>query len=651
MKNKAKAVLNKARHAIAEVSHLPKRVKNKIEDSRFDYEVNREIGKTITLDVSDVFFIQFTGKELWRYDMVVRYLAIENYYGQNALGFDLYRKMQNARVEEGYSEQAEIRFKQLIASYENEGYDKESKIVVDKNLKLIDGSHRMALAIYHNQPTISALVINGERFVDYSIDWFMKVGFTDEEMDIILAKAIGLKAKMNKPLSCVIWNPAIDVADSIVKDLGYYGNVLSCKTYHFRPYEYKNIVRAIYAIDDIEKWKIEKKLEYMGENADTVDVVELSFDDPQYRIKGATGLPLSINGERTKQALRTRFQPYIKNYFFDIIMHIADNHMQSEYMWRVFDPGIDCRKAISILNKYQYVLTKVDVPYYPEDFPDHIPVGRDMDVICSKDDFPIIRSELLQLSIGYPDYEIVVRDFPDRLLLRFELSGKLIFLIDCCCAIKEVPDEFITLGLKLRKKTSKGYYILQPAFEALICKMAYEDNNKKEYHMEYYNVDKVFETFEEALDSHAGGIDRFLPEFDEYLRKTGIPLDSVCIVGSAVLDLIGIRENHDIDFIVSTKFDKDQKHYATKVTDSGNIEKVSVDWLNKSGSVIVSDDEIILNPIYHFNYKGHKITRLSLVALKKSLTRREKDLADLSTLLAYFDRSENYRGGVITIIV
>ena len=165
--------------------------------------------------------------------------------------------------------------------------------------------------------------------------------------------------------------------------------------------------------------------------------------------------------------------------------------------------------------------------------------------------------------------------------------------------------------------------------------------------MEYYNVDKVFETFEEALDSHAGGIDRFLPEFDEYLRKTGIPLDSVCIVGSAVLDLIGIRENHDIDFIVSTKFDKDQKHYATKVTDSGNIEKVSVDWLNKSGSVIVSDDEIILNPIYHFNYKGHKITRLSLVALKKSLTRREKDLADLSTLLAYFDRSENYRGGVI----
>lgn len=55
MKNKAKAVLNKARHAIAEVSHLPKRVKNKIEDSRFDYEVNREIGKTITLDVSDVF--------------------------------------------------------------------------------------------------------------------------------------------------------------------------------------------------------------------------------------------------------------------------------------------------------------------------------------------------------------------------------------------------------------------------------------------------------------------------------------------------------------------------------------------------------------------------------------------------------------------
>ena len=50
-----------------------------------------------SLDVTELFFQHNTKQGFLRYDMIVRLLAIENYYGINDFGFDLYYKMQKAR--------------------------------------------------------------------------------------------------------------------------------------------------------------------------------------------------------------------------------------------------------------------------------------------------------------------------------------------------------------------------------------------------------------------------------------------------------------------------------------------------------------------------------------------------------------------------
>jgi hypothetical protein len=56
--------------------------------------------KHIKCDVRELFFQQQRGNKFNRYDIVVRYLAIENYYKINDFGFNLYNKMQINRVGE-----------------------------------------------------------------------------------------------------------------------------------------------------------------------------------------------------------------------------------------------------------------------------------------------------------------------------------------------------------------------------------------------------------------------------------------------------------------------------------------------------------------------------------------------------------------------
>ena len=58
-----------------------------------------------------------------RYDTIVRLLAIENYYGLNNCGWNLYCKMQDSRKFKGYSIESKENFIKLIKSWEENGYD------------------------------------------------------------------------------------------------------------------------------------------------------------------------------------------------------------------------------------------------------------------------------------------------------------------------------------------------------------------------------------------------------------------------------------------------------------------------------------------------------------------------------------------------
>jgi len=89
------------------------------------------------------------------------------------------------------------------------GYDKKSRIILDRNLGLIDGSHRMAMALHYGFDNISASIINIDYSVEYSVDWFIKHGLSSSEINEIVSKGKELYNDARKPFSCIIWSPAV----------------------------------------------------------------------------------------------------------------------------------------------------------------------------------------------------------------------------------------------------------------------------------------------------------------------------------------------------------------------------------------------------------------------------------------------------------
>lgn len=117
-------------------------------------------------------------------DIWVRFLAIDNYYGKNTDGFDIYNEIQHYRVSQKkiiprHQYDNEENFRNLIASFEKNGFMKEYPLCLNKDFMVIDGAHRLALALYMGIEMVP--VTFKEKYYDvdfdYSIKWLEDNGF------------------------------------------------------------------------------------------------------------------------------------------------------------------------------------------------------------------------------------------------------------------------------------------------------------------------------------------------------------------------------------------------------------------------------------------------------------------------------------------
>ena len=152
-------------------------------------KLKNRYGVEIIVDVETFFWLQHVeenGKIFFnRYDLIVRMLAIDNYYGLNDFGFNLYLKMQNIRklthkyIPDDMTFDTKI-FSDLIKSFEQEGFKEDYPIHVNRFMELVDGSHRFSLALYKNINKIPIILSSNMydcRFY-YGINWFKENGFT-----------------------------------------------------------------------------------------------------------------------------------------------------------------------------------------------------------------------------------------------------------------------------------------------------------------------------------------------------------------------------------------------------------------------------------------------------------------------------------------
>lgn len=461
--------------------------------------VYREAGtKHISMETEELFIQQRSPKinrefnagggitDFNRLDVIVRYLAVECYYKMNDYGLELYRKMQEARIGQGYGDTAVKRFMELIKSYQLYGYDDSSEIELDENLMLIDGSHRLALVLFYHKRTAPCKVRPYRTDIYYGIAWFVEHGFSMSEIQLISDKCNEILNSCFQPLSCVLWPPVYQYFNEITDKLDLLYGVGNIQDYPLTNETWKRAVEGIYSIDDIEKWKIEKKIDGMQPYPKVIRVMQLNVRNPRFRLKSVNNKTISAEGERLKAMIRNAYKDKVEGYFHDIIIHTGDNYKQSRFILTLLKPHFSLRRYFDVIREYPYVVIKKESEYLPDDFPDTYPFGKDIDIICRKN----YRRRMVDDTIAFamkecPSYcsvRHIINGSKDQ--IRIEQENFLVFQFDIAVGLAGMEESFVEAAVSNRKKI-ENYYVPQLGDEMVFRAYEYIMHPEKTRHMDY----------------------------------------------------------------------------------------------------------------------------------------------------------------------
>ncbi len=123
--------------------------------------------------------------------LAIRLAAVEQYYGKNSFGNDYYKRAQMMHCAEHTAGQRLQQFERLMEDWEKYGYRKEYPLSLNRGYEVIDGNHRLALAVYHDKKRIFCNIypteipltgIHGQEPV-MPAEVLMRHGFTRDEIE------------------------------------------------------------------------------------------------------------------------------------------------------------------------------------------------------------------------------------------------------------------------------------------------------------------------------------------------------------------------------------------------------------------------------------------------------------------------------------
>lgn len=305
--------------------------------SFMEEDISDDFPKTIEINTNELMLCQYKMGMFNRYDIVVRLLAIEEYYGKNNYGFSLYEKMQSERAEDAsYGKISLQRFIKLIESYEKNGYKKDSELIIDERLHLFDGSHRLALAIYFKITRLTVRIVKRENEVFYGKEWFEGL-FSQEKCNTIEEKLAIIEPDWSGTVKGILWPSVAAYFDEIIGVIEEQYTVTNINDMVFSADEFEQIVKEIYRMDSIAEWKINTKLKYMRPFSPYyVRLFDIDLGNPEFRMSKAAKGILSDRGAKLKEKIREMYKRRISGYFSDITFHTADNFYQSACIEKLF---------------------------------------------------------------------------------------------------------------------------------------------------------------------------------------------------------------------------------------------------------------------------------------------------------------------------
>jgi len=133
-----------------------------------------------------------------------------------------------------------------------------------------------------------------------------------------------------------------------------------------------------------------------------------------------------------------------------------------------------------------------------------------------------------------------------------------------------------------------------------------------------------------------------LEEYKALCSKYQIPLEDTCIVGSSVLEALGIRMANDLDFVISNNYFESvssSEDCKENKVQSGAVELLAYNYVVNENNVCVLNDYWIHDERYYFIVAGCKFLNIEYIYLKKKLADNEKSVSDKRLIELYMNYS------------
>lgn len=123
----------------------------------------------------------------------------------------------------------------------------------------------------------------------------------------------------------IIWNCANFLKEDILKDVSQVTHLLDYFELDLGN-KYIEFVNDIYASENMETWKIEKKVSHMETNPNTkITILFFEFDEKDVAYHPFKNKNIFVQLENCKMHIREKYKDIVQNYTFDIIFHTTDN--------------------------------------------------------------------------------------------------------------------------------------------------------------------------------------------------------------------------------------------------------------------------------------------------------------------------------------
>ena len=285
-----------------------------------------------------------------RYDVIVRLLSIENYQNDKTYDFKLYKKMQDLRVAEKNFETVDYvsRFKHLIDSFEERGFDKNSPIILNSQSRLINGAHRLAISLYYNishLPCVYSRNINELNTIcEYGIEWFIKNNFNFEEISIIENRYKTFIKQKAEIVYAIIWPLGYNLFDQIISVLLRYGELISYKVVNFEnKNELEKYINLVYSTDQMKSERLVFKKDIIIGTKTRINYKSYML---QLRIKLSLSEAVLYHQNINYQAnfliglktdVRSLLKKKLNDYCFDNAFHSGNSMRENAFLQKIYE--------------------------------------------------------------------------------------------------------------------------------------------------------------------------------------------------------------------------------------------------------------------------------------------------------------------------